>query len=95
MEKASCIQDHDRTSIEVGFVNKPCPAPAGVLVAVFIMVLACMEGCGFFVKPQGDVIPVQATAPEFSLPDQKGQQVSLRELLREGPVLVVFYRGHW
>jgi len=34
-------------------------------------------------------------APEFTLADQRGEQVSLAELLRDGPVVLVFYRGEW
>jgi len=34
-------------------------------------------------------------APEFSLPDARGKSVSLSALLRDGPVVVSFYRGGW
>lgn len=34
-------------------------------------------------------------APLFVLPDTAGQAVSLEKLLREGPVLLHFYRGAW
>jgi peroxiredoxin len=34
-------------------------------------------------------------APEFALPDQLGQVVSLGEQLAHGPVVLVFYRGEW
>jgi peroxiredoxin len=33
--------------------------------------------------------------PNFLLPDELGRLVSLRGLLREGPVVVSFQRGHW
>jgi peroxiredoxin len=33
--------------------------------------------------------------PEFLLPDQNGRLVSLEQLLRSGPVVVAFHRGHW
>ena len=33
--------------------------------------------------------------PEFILPDEEGRLVSLKNLLRTGPVAVVFHRGHW
>jgi peroxiredoxin len=33
--------------------------------------------------------------PAFVLPDQTGHLVSLEALLREGPVVVAFLRGHW
>jgi thiol-disulfide isomerase/thioredoxin len=34
-------------------------------------------------------------APDFRLPDVKGNRVSLSDLLRDGPVVVTFYRGGW
>ncbi|MBV8990151.1 MAG: AhpC/TSA family protein [Solirubrobacterales bacterium] len=33
--------------------------------------------------------------PDFTLPDQHGEQVSLSSLLRRGPVVLIFYRGEW
>ena len=36
-----------------------------------------------------------AAAPPFQLPDVDGRPVSLQELHREGPALIVFYRGWW
>jgi peroxiredoxin len=38
---------------------------------------------------------VGAIAPDFRLPDVKGNLVSLSDLLRLGPVVVTFYRGGW
>jgi len=34
-------------------------------------------------------------APDFTLPDAFGRQVRLADLLAEGPVVLVFYRGAW
>ena len=34
-------------------------------------------------------------APEFTLPDSGGRPVSLTRALRDGPVIVSFYRGGW
>jgi peroxiredoxin len=34
-------------------------------------------------------------APDFALPDQNGQIVTLRQRLDRGPVVVSFYRGAW
>lgn len=34
-------------------------------------------------------------APDFTLPNAVGQDVSLKTLLNDGPVIVVFYRGAW
>jgi peroxiredoxin len=33
--------------------------------------------------------------PDFTLPDERGELVSLASLLRVGPVAVTFHRGHW
>ena len=33
--------------------------------------------------------------PDFVLPDERGQLVSLEQLLKKGPVAVTFHRGHW
>jgi len=33
--------------------------------------------------------------PNFILPDERGQLVSLDALLQNGPVAVIFHRGHW
>jgi peroxiredoxin len=33
--------------------------------------------------------------PDFSLPDATGKQVSMKELLAKGPLLISFYRGEW
>lgn len=34
-------------------------------------------------------------APDFTLPDQDGNMVALKDLLAEGPAVVSFYRGVW
>src|SRR5436309_4325362 len=33
--------------------------------------------------------------PPFMLPDETGRLISLKSLLDQGPVVVMFYRGHW
>ena len=35
------------------------------------------------------------TAPDFELPDARGGSVTLGSLRRDGPVVLVFYRGAW
>ena len=40
-------------------------------------------------------LKVGQSAPEFTLPDAFGKEVSLKTLLAEGPVVVSFYRGEW
>jgi peroxiredoxin len=38
---------------------------------------------------------VGSRAPAFSLPDARGSDVALRDLLAQGPAVVTFYRGGW
>jgi peroxiredoxin len=33
--------------------------------------------------------------PHFILPDETGRLVNLRSMIEQGPVVVMFYRGHW
>jgi peroxiredoxin len=41
-------------------------------------------------------IPVAgAVAPEFELPDSTGAPQCLSKLAARGPVVLLFYRGHW
>lgn len=40
-------------------------------------------------------IQVGERAPEFALPNARGETVSLKQLLRQGPVVLTFYRGAW
>ena len=40
-------------------------------------------------------IEVGQAMPAFELPDEEGRPFNLLEQLREGPVVLVFYRGDW
>jgi AhpC/TSA family len=35
------------------------------------------------------------TAPDFTLTNTQGRPVSIKELLKKGPVVLAFYRGGW
>src|SRR5712692_250690 len=37
----------------------------------------------------------RAQAPDFALPDARGNAVRLSHLLTQGPVIMTFYRGQW
>ncbi len=41
------------------------------------------------------VARVGQPAPDFTLPEADGRQVSLTELRAHGPVVLSFYRGRW
>lgn len=40
-------------------------------------------------------VNVDETAPNFSLLDAAGKSITLKDLLRSGPVVLTFYRGAW
>lgn len=81
---------------------------ASVFGAITFAVLAMFVVGIFFMasvpRPAG-VPGVGEEAPEFSLPDQNGRQVSLKAILSAPPVegsrdrakgaLLIFYRGYW
>jgi hypothetical protein len=68
----------------------PVVAAALLLVAGVIGVEA---GCKL--ETRGPSVAEQARVPEFSLKSHHDKTVSLAELVRNGPAVIVFYRGHW
>jgi peroxiredoxin len=60
-----------------------------------------LEGFGSIIADQAAVDyaarapKVGDRAPDFTLPDQLGRQVSLADELEHGPVVLIFYRGEW
>jgi peroxiredoxin len=44
-------------------------------------------------KPEG--LFINSKAPEFKIKVQGGKDISLKELRKKGPVVIVFYRGNW
>lgn len=44
-------------------------------------------------KPEG--LFINSKAPDFKGKDQLGNDIRLKDMLKEGPVVLVFYRGEW
>ena len=44
---------------------------------------------------EGRALKVGDLAPEFALLNQDHVEVSSKALLRQGPLIVSFFRGHW
>jgi peroxiredoxin len=44
-------------------------------------------------KPEG--LFINSKAPDFKAKDQNGVEVSLKDIRKKGPVVLVFYRGNW
>jgi len=41
------------------------------------------------------VLKIGTPAPQFALPNARGTTVSSAQLLKGGPLVLSFYRGHW
>ena len=59
----------------------------GFCLLFTISILAAQEA------PEG--LFIASKAPDFKAKDQHGKEVRLKNLLKEGKVVLVFYRGHW
>ena len=58
-----------------------------LFVALFTLAMAKAQ------KPEG--LFINSTAPEFKMKDESAVEVSLKELRKKGPVVLLFYRGAW
>lgn len=57
-------------------------------------ILLLTPACG--VTTRTPTVKAQARAPDFTLPDQYGNKVTLEQLAaKDGYAVLVFYRGHW
>lgn len=64
------------------------PAPAA---AIFDESVQHLRNSGI----EHQILQPGAQAPDFSLPDALGNQISLTQLLAHGPLAMTFYRGEW
>ena len=64
-------------------------------VVLFVSLMAVLIACGTFLSVKGKPLDIGVIAPSFELTDHQGKLVSLEGLISKGPVMVVFYRGHW
>src|SRR3954470_5133711 len=44
-------------------------------------------------KPEG--LFINSKAPDFKGKDQAGTELNLKDMRKQGPVVLVFYRGYW
>ena len=70
-----------------------------IFTAIALLLFAFFSYEIFYVLKQ---VPLSAQAPrvgeeapEFSLPDQDGKQMTLADLLSPNGAVLIFYRGHW
>src|SRR5688572_22565562 len=61
----------------------------------FILVLLVMAGSFLFAQEAPEGLFLNSRAPDFKARDQHGNEVRLKDLLKKGKVVLVFYRGEW
>lgn len=84
-------------------MSRPGPAPQPsrkkwILAAVVLVLVVAGAYAGYriwFTPLAGAPLTSGEQAPPFTLVDQHGTPVSLQGLLKSGPAIVIFYRGHW
>ena len=60
---------------------------------LFSLFLICAGVLQAQERPEG--LFINSKAQEFKGKDQNGNEISLKELRKKGPVVVMFYRGNW
>ena len=69
--------------------NRPIPA----VVLTTLLLATTLTACTL--QTTGTTPANRTPAPDFTLADHTGQEVSLSRLTGAGPVVVVFIRGPW
>lgn len=62
------------------------------LIVFFAFTALCLYGVAQS-APEG--LFISSKAPDFKAKDQNGNEVRLKDLLKKGKVVLVFYRGYW
>jgi peroxiredoxin len=76
------------------FESDPCALNLNTMKAFFLSLFATISlSAGAQERPEG--LFINSKAPEINAKDQNGKTVSLRDLRKKGPVVLVFYRGNW
>ena len=64
-----------------------------IKIVNYIFILLTLSSFTNSITPKG--LNVNDTAPNFTSIDQNGKTIELKELLKKGSVVIVFYRGEW
>ena len=66
----------------------------GMLVLLLIGGAIGWVACGSL-ELRKDAVTLKNQAPDFNGSTHLGEEIALSGLLERGPVILVFYRGHW
>ena len=62
---------------------------------IFVPVVAVLMALSLNAQEGPKGLNINDTAPSFTAKDQDGRAVILKDQLKKGPVVLVFYRGQW
>ncbi len=70
-----------------------------IVICIYGVVLACGPAdavdSGDLASTDLERVHVGSVAPDFTLEDEKGNEMTLSQLRDQKSVVLVFYRGHW
>ena len=62
---------------------------------IFVLAFFCLIALSLKAQEKPEGLFINSKAPDFTAKDQQGNPVRLKEILKNGPVVLVFYRGYW
>ncbi len=62
---------------------------------IFLLLSLFLFFVNIFAQSAPEGLFIHSKAPDFKGKDQHGAEIRLKDLLKKGKVLLVFYRGHW
>lgn len=65
------------------------------MIRIFRVFIALLIVSPSFAQEAPEGLFIESKAPDFKAKDQSGMEVRLKDLLKEGKVVLVFYRGQW
>ena len=60
-----------------------------------VLTVLILSGCFLFAQEAPEGLFLNSKAPDFKAKDQHGKDIRLKDLLKKGKVVLVFYRGEW
>ena len=62
---------------------------------ILLSLLIIVSACCLHAQEAPEGLFINSKAPDFKAMDQDGNEVRLKDLLKKGKVVLVFYRGNW
>src|SRR6187455_874671 len=65
------------------------------MIRNLVLIFALFVSTGLLAQEAPEGLFIASKAPDFKAKDQNGKDVRLKDLLKQGKVVLVFYRGQW